>query len=419
MIHLGLQLVAAQTREGDLEAYLRLGEHRHLFQEHEVGAHDVLRNHVINFGSMPAKETVETHCGALLPEASEAAAYYFEHLRRRYVADGLRSVTADVSPLLRGPGADPDAAYDLMLDRVHELGIGSRRTEVHDFREALTPVLAEQGAQTASGGDRGVRLGWDYLDAMMGGARPGDLISLAARPGEGKTWLLTYSARYAWAQHNKRSLIVTMEMPALRILQRLASMHAGVPITEVKGWPTTRGKARLRAALEEAAQHDSPLYVIDGKMAVTVDDIVLACRQLHPDIVYVDGAYLLRHQDKQLRRFERQAAVTDQLKNELATDCSVPVFSTWQFNKEVSRKRAGARKRTMDDIYGSDVIAQHSSVVLGLLEESSPETLRRRMMDILKGREGETGEFEIQWDFARMDFSQRTAEAPGPLVYLG
>ena len=44
--------------------------------------------------------------------------------------------------------------------------------------------------------------------------------------------------------------------------------------------------------------------------------------------------------------------------------------------------------------------------MLGLFEEENVETLKQRRVKILKGRNGETGEFHDHWDFDVMDFSE-------------
>jgi hypothetical protein len=41
-----------------------------------------------------------------------------------------------------------------------------------------------------------------------------------------------------------------------------------------------------------------------------------------------------------------------------------------------------------------------------MFQEDSPETIERREIRVLKGRNGETGKFSIRWDFLKMDFEQ-------------
>jgi hypothetical protein len=63
-------------------------------------------------------------------------------------------------------------------------------------------------------------------------------------------------------------------------------------------------------------------------------------------------------------------------------------------------------KGGLENIGYSDAIGQISSIVLALEEEDSAETLHRRKLRLLKGRNGEVGEFDINWHFHNMNFDQ-------------
>ncbi len=45
--------------------------------------------------------------------------------------------------------------------------------------------------------------------------------------------------------------------------------------------------------------------------------------------------------------------------------------------------------------------------MLGLLQGEAVETLKRRRVKVMKGRGGEGGEFEVNWDMTRCDFGER------------
>lgn len=412
MITLGLKFLAAALRAGDLGEYLALGRLEHLFRESEASHLAFVDAHIQKQGVLPACPTFEAHTNAKLPEAPEPLGYYHDHLLRRYVSDQMRDAVSEAAPFLKDKTADPHAAYDLLMNRMLRIASARRQREVHDFRDSMQRVLAEYH-QRHSGDIPGVLLGWPYLDEMMGGAMPGDLISIVGRPAKGKTWLMAWSAYQAWKE-GRRVLFLSMEMGAGAIEQRLAALHAGVPAMDLKlGQLAKPHEKKLKAALQGLAEAKTPLRVVDGAMAAQVSELVLLCRELRPDIVYVDGAYLLRHPDKTLTRFPRMAEVCDQLKSDTAMDCAVPVMSSWQFKRDYTskRKQGETRRRTLDDVYGSDVIAHNSSVAVGLFQPESPETLHRRILEILKGRGGESGRFSINWDFRKMDFSQAPLEA--------
>jgi len=135
---------------------------------------------------------------------------------------------------------------------------------------------------------------------------------------------------------------------------------------------------------------------------------VLLSRQLKPGVVFIDGAYLLRSTSR-VPRWERLTENAERLKGELAEALNIPVVISYQFNREV-KKGAKAENVGLENIAYTDAIGQLSSVVLGLLQDESVETLMRRRIEILKGRNGEQGSFEVHWIFDTgpnfMDFSE-------------
>jgi len=223
----------------------------------------------------------------------------------------------------------------------------------------------------------------------------------------GKTFLGLHIAHNDW-RGGGSPLFVSMEMSKLQIVQRLTAMTSHQKLSNlIKGMMSTKHYAMVTSTLEANSLVERPFWVLDGKLSATVEDIVFKCRQLHPTSVIVDGAYLLRHQNKKLDRWSRMTENAEGLKQQLSTDLDIPVLASYQFSREVAKKKKkDGEKAGLEDIYGSDAIGQLSSVVLGLFEEESIETEIRRKVDILKGRQGEKGSFLINWNFTKMDFSE-------------
>jgi replicative DNA helicase len=86
----------------------------------------------------------------------------------------------------------------------------------------------------------------------------------------------------------------------------------------------------------------------------------------------------------------------------------IPCLATYQFTAE-SRKAFYKKKGTeptIADIAGTGEIANLSTVVLGMLADDSPESIHKRKVLIMKGRGGETGSFDVNWNFQTMDFDE-------------
>ena len=85
---------------------------------------------------------------------------------------------------------------------------------------------------------------------------------------------------------------------------------------------------------------------------------------------------------------------------------NIPVVASWQFNRGAEKKMEKDKQVGLEDIGYTDEIGQLSSVVLGLMQEESIETIMTREVRILKGRDGEVGTFYTKWDFINMDFGE-------------
>lgn len=147
------------------------------------------------------------------------------------------------------------------------------------------------------------------------------------------------------------------------------------------------------------------LYIVDGNLAASVEDVYTLARQLGCDQVYIDGAYLLRHPNPRLDKFTRVSENVELMKR-YTSEAGMPTVATYQFARSAVKNKKKDEKPGLEDIGLSDSISQVSSVVLGLFQEETVENLNSRLISVMKGRDGETGEFRTMWDFNTMDFSQ-------------
>ena len=400
---IGLRFLAAVCCEGDLEDYLAAGETSHLFNAGEKLAFEYIAKHVLQYGALPKLETVELHSDAEMEKPPEPAIYYLEHLKQRYMDLGLRNSVADATKLLKGDDKDPRAAVSLMFDACVEMLKTEKSAHLFDFRDALTPIMAEHTAKLM-GPNIGIDLGWPYLDHMIGGIRKGDLVSYVGRPQKGKTWFMLYSALHAWEKQGKTVMFCTFEMEGRLIRERLAAMYGHVPAMSLKLGEMLKGDSeKLISRLTTAKQAKNPLWILDAGMATTVPQLLAITRSLKPDVIYLDGAYLIQHEDTSLGRFRKIDAVADQIKTILCP--LAPTLASWQYNKAAAKKKKD-EPVTADDVYGSDVIFMVSSILLGIFQADTPATIHRKLIQIQKGRGGEKGEFETCWNFKTMDFAQ-------------
>ena len=416
----GIKLLSSLvTSERGVEKFIHFDLSKDLFIGDELDLFEFVANHVTKFGAIPAIETIQNDCGVELDSTIEPPDYYLEQVEARYIHQELKKgINTAVDHLKE---KQPEQALEFLVDAVQKLVIKRKRRELVDFaKNALKMVKDEYKKKILLGDDYGIQLGWPYLDEMIGGAQPGDVISIVGRPAQGKTFLSLFSALHTWKHSKKVPMFVSMEMKPILIIQRLAALHVGVPLTKLKHaeLSTDMYKSMLKG-LSDASKSDTPFWVVDGNMAATVSDIMLLARHLQPDVIFIDGAYLLQDTRKTSQAWERAKNIVEDIKHMLAGQLGVPVICSYQFNRESEKKKND--HLGVGSIAHTDAIGQISSVVLGLLEEDNIESMMEKKVQVLKGRSGEVGSFRIGWNFDKypyMDFSQRGDKSLEKLMFL-
>jgi replicative DNA helicase len=234
----------------------------------------------------------------------------------------------------------------------------------------------------------------------------------------GKTFKLLYSMHHAWHTQKKRTMFVSMEMNPLALIQRVAAMHTHTGMNAIKGANLSSKKLKhVVSELQALGSEQEPCWIVDGNLSATVEDIWALAVQLEPDAIWIDGAYLLKHPNARINKFERIGENIELIKQRIATDMGIPVVCSYQFNRDATKLKKN-ESVGLEHVAGNDAIGQISSIVLGLFEEESVETIQRRVVKLLKGRSGEIGEFAINWDFKTMDFSQYVEPTLADLNHL-
>ncbi|MGK9084945.1 hypothetical protein KXR64_16655 [Brucella intermedia] len=396
---------------------LQFGDMEGLFKANEVPVYKFVREFVKQYQALPKPETILAHVDEALVPHKEPAAYYHDLLLMRDTEHRLKKAMQNASENLQPNQKDPEKALLALTTAVMELVSRRQSKQVVDFREAHDALVQDYVQKWKTSDQYGIQFGWPTLDAMMGGLVKGDMVSLVGRPAAGKTWQLLKTALHGWLLgmemaeptpvdiQNQTRLFVSMEMNPLIVQQRLGSMVTHLPASKIKNAGlTTANFAKYSEGLKLIQGHHSPFWVVDGNLTATVEDIWMLARQLKPGGIWIDGGYLLKHPYVK-DRYQRVAENADLIKQELAA--IAPTTVSWQFAKTAAKKdKKKGEKAGLEDIGYTDAIAQVSSIVLGIFEPDSVETLKQRTIDILKGRSGEVGKFITNWNFDQMDFDE-------------
>jgi replicative DNA helicase len=404
---IGIKVLLKLVRQSDTYELAKCKLQSEYFIEPELPVWEFIQSHLEDYSVIPQESTL-IEKGVPDIETPEPFAFYVDQLIDRYTQKKLGVMTQEViDNLNQAKLTEAKGVLTNTLSHLTSIEVRQRLISLVDDAETEYTHLFKQ---KNSGLLKPIGMGWPYLDNMTGGLVSGDIVSIVGRPGQGKSFIAMYSALQMWREQKKNILFVSMEMPAEEVLARMIAMYTKVDPGNVKKAELSNAEMSLVIkGLGGMAMEDTHFWVLDANLSGTVMDIFSIGANLKPDVVFVDGAYLLRSTNSRLGRYERVAENAELLKK-MAHNAGIPCVPSWQFNREASKKNKKSEVMGLEDIAYSDVIGQISSIVLGLFEEDALQLqeLKSRRVMILKGRSGEAGEFTINWKFNTgiLDFSE-------------
>lgn len=352
------------------------------------------------YHDVPDPGVVEGKTNVKLPDPDKQhppAFWVDEVLNRRLhnaIGDKLLAITAHFK------ARDPQAAFQEYADGLHDLrklGAGVAKT-VSLF--SLGPEFLDYYDKIKAG-YRGILTPWPTINEATLGFWPEDFVLYVARLGVGKTWALAILANHVWTVQKKRVLFVTTEMSQLAIVRRWIAIHYKYPYNDLrKGMLSAFAEQRMRDDLSEKAKEEG-LYLIGGDFDFRIESIEGAIEESEPDVVFVDGAYLLKVKGE--GRIEKAANSFDELKR-VAKRNHLPLVASTQFNREVKGNKlstAGPEKIALSDAAG-----WNADLIFGLVRTDDMKRDKRMIQLPLKFREGEGDEIETHWDFDTMNFDE-------------
>lgn len=284
--------------------------------------------------------------------------------RRRQVVEAAREAIAAATQF--APGHAADGVIESLEERL--AGIAGSGAET---RPAMSAAQAMQGslerADAALRGERaagGLSTGLVDLDKKLGGLMPGDLITVAGRPGMGKTVLALTIARHV-ALNGGQVLFFSLEMSADQLGDRLQAMETGIEVDRQRRGDV--GMDEIPAMIEAAAAMHGKGLVIEDEPQITAALIQTKARRLQRkrglSLVILDYLQLVRA-DRANARASLYEIVTELSKTMkgMAKRLNVPVMMLSQLSREVEKR--DDKRPQLSDLRDSGSIEQDSDIVL-------------------------------------------------------
>ncbi len=400
----GLKLLSSAISNGAGQTLLGLSAD--LFVQDELVAYEFVRGYFRSYRTLQGADTVRQETNVRLPIANEPIAFYVDQLYQRQEYNLIRDQFGALRDALSNRNVQDARGRIATMARIVR-GTERRGRAVMRIDEAAQAAFREMELTRGYGGVTGVTSGWEGMDQITGGYQPADVITIVGRPSLGKTYVLLKQADAAH-QSGENVLFVTTEMGMSSIARRHASVRMGVNPTLLKrNEISTHVMRRIQNMYREMMGADR-FNIFSVGMGAKVNSIEALIHEYGPSVVYIDGAYLLRPTDgsKTMNRTERITAVFDELKA-LNLDVELPIVVTSQFNRMAGK---GGKEGSLETIGYTDAIGTHSSVIAALKVGPTENPYDSRMLEFLKGREGESGEIAFNFKFAPLNMNEFTPE---------
>ena len=355
------------------------------------------------------------------------AAHFMTHLslvKDKYVLRSIiRTCTESISEAYDNP---EDTA--VLLDRVEQevLGIrqGRETTKAFDLKHEVSEVI-KQFQQLLAGEleTQGVSTGYQKLDTMSKGLKPGEMFVVAARPSMGKTSLMMNLVEHMCIDQGVPTMVFSCEMTSFQIVQRLLFSRARFPMSKLsKGFTPT--KDEIKKLTRASKEIGSANMWIDDTAGIPIDTLRAKARRKKREeglgLIAIDYLQLLKSNSRQASNSrEREIGEISAGIKALAKELEVPIIVLAQLNRgPEGRTGSSLGVPRMSDLRESGTIEQDADMI-GLLyrsayyaetEEEKAEEAGKAELVLAKNRNGETGHIPLTFIAELMRFETRAHE---------
>jgi len=317
------------------------------------------RGELARIGGAPYLHTlVET-----VPNVASAD-YYASIVHEKAVLRRLIEVGNRISSLGWAETGELESLVDTAQKEVMDVDSSRGVDDYRDVASLLGGTIDEiEAIQARDGAMAGLGSGFDDLDRITTGFRPGQMIVVAARPGVGKSTLGLDFCRAASIRHSTPSAIFSLEMTGAEISMRLLSAEAKVPIHHMRGGGMSEDDwNRIGRAMPRV---QSAPILIDDSPNLTMPEIRAKARRMHKQhgigLVVIDYLQLMTSGKRVENRQVEVSEFSRQIKL-LAKELEIPVVAISQLNR--MSEQGGDKKPQLSNLRESGSIEQDADIVL-------------------------------------------------------
>lgn len=338
--------------------------------------------------------------------AKELSLVLFQKYIRRKIIDGCQNS-------IKKSYDETIDEFDLLDDvrknilRVHENLNKTNRRNLSDivesyYQEVISSMNSGQKIQ-------GIKSYIPSLDNRLGGLMKGNMITIAGRPGTGKTALLIQMIVNICLRNDKKRFIVySIEMTGEQLVNRIVSCLMQYPYSSISKGELPVERHDEFSKWIKFIKENTCLEIVDNLS--DVDEIVMDLKARY-DTLPIDGAivdYLQICKAKQIKGGNREQQVShiSGMIKTTAKELKIPFIALAQLNRETEKRND--KKPIISDLRESGSLEQDSDSVTflyrplysGFIKNEDDENISDKECWLLtrKNRHGPVGEDEVWCD---------------------
>jgi len=263
----------------------------------------------------------------------------------------------------------------------------------------LTDWQLRKEKRKMGNGIMGIPTPFTSLNRMGVGWMPGELIALFARPTVGKSWMCVQMAVTA-VMNGFKTLLVSTEMPVNQM-----NLRMDVVLGNAMGYSLSHSALRNGDPINEEEYgrflkdiKDTPMLIcdhIEGESSISLESLHNLIRKYNPDLVIIDGIYLVTHSGKSHKAMWEQTHMLFYGLKNMCLSTNTPVFVSTQATKDASDIYIPPRA---DQVAYGDAMLRAADVAMSMCMVEGEE--QARIVYFHKYRDGvlPVSSMELHWD---------------------
>lgn len=424
-----------ETQDFHTVAKLKIDESFFLSDSQTKEAFRFIRDHYHNehtYGSVPSWQLLEQRFyGFPWSYSYDTLPTLCQELRRHKMRVDLQNMADEIMQIADN---DPLAAMNILRQAATTMSTQHEITNDMLLSNAYEQLQAEYNMIANAQGVTGIPYPWEILNDDTQGMHAGQFIVIYGRPKSMKTWVALVMAVHAYLR-GLRVLVWSLEMNEMQMLRRIAAIIAQVdydkfkkaqldPATIARVWQILLTIRDEEMQKMNGTGHTSALLVTQPRGESSGTGALQAkISEFNPDLVVVDGMYLMRDDRQKVRSIDWKAVahISQDLK-QTARIFQIPIIGITQANRGADKD---PKKADLAELAYADAIAQDCDLCLRVHKQKDQNTQEWEIvLSIPGGRETQLDGFVINgmaatnFAFKRATFNDPNAQ-PQPQQQQG